>query len=200
MAFKINISKILDKSLRLQGLFLIAVIVLCSWLEFSGQISSFRYDRYLIETGQWYRLITANFVHLNEMHLLMNMLGVGLVVFFFSGHLKLQHWVSLIILSSVSVTLGLYLFNADVHRYVGMSGVLHGLFIAAAFAEMRRYPLSGWLLLIVLVLKLAWEQKYGAMPGSESMIKGNVVVDSHLYGAIAGLVFVIIPLVVKRIK
>lgn len=197
---KINISKILDKSLRLQGLFLIAVIVLCSWLEFSGQTSSFRYDRYFIEAGQWYRLITAHFVHLNEMHLLMNMLGVVLVIIFFSGHLRLQHWLGLILISAVFVSGGLYFFNADVHRYVGLSGVLHALFIAAAFAEIRRYPLSGWLLLIVLVLKLAWEQKYGAMPGSESMIKGNVVVDSHLYGAIAGLLFVMIPFIVKRIK
>jgi len=183
---KLNFTK---KWLLQHGLLWLLLILLCAIFQWSGFVTELRYDRQLIASGQWYRMISANFVHLNNSHLLMNALGVVLVMAFFSGHLKKMQWIGLIVISSLFVTIGLTLFNPEIHRYVGLSGVLHGLFIAGAMIEIKRFPLSGWLLLVVLVGKLAWEQLVGAMPGSESMINGRVVVDSHLYGAIAGAVF-----------
>jgi len=183
---KLNFTK---KWLLQHGLLWLLLILLCAIFQWSGFVTELRYDRQLIASGQWYRMISANFVHLNNSHLLMNALGVVLVMAFFSGHLKKMQWIGLIVISSLFVTIGLTLFNPEIHRYVGLSGVLHGLFIAGAMTEIKRFPLSGWLLLVVLVGKLAWEQLVGAMPGSESMINGRVVVDSHLYGAIAGAVF-----------
>ena len=183
---KLNFTK---KWLLQHGLLWLLLILLCAIFQWSGFVTELRYDRQLIASGQWYRMISANFVHLNNSHLLMNALGVVLVMAFFSGHLKKMQWIGLIVISSLFVTIGLTLFNPEIHRYVGLSGVLHGLFIAGAMTEIKRFPLSGWLLLMVLVGKLAWEQLVGAMPGSESMISGRVVLDSHLYGAIAGAVF-----------
>ena len=170
--------------LLLLGLMLLSVI-----LQWQGLVPEFRFDRHLIEAGQWFRLISANIVHLNTQHLLLNMLGLGLVLVFFSDHLKPLQWIALLLISSLAVTIGLYFFNPEIHRYVGLSGVLHGLFIVAAMVEIKRFPLSGWMLLVVLVVKLGWEQFNGAMPGSESMINGHVVVDSHLYGALSGLFY-----------
>ena len=165
---------------------LILVSVALQWL---GLVPEFRFDRSKIEAGQWFRLISANLVHLNAQHLLLNILGLGLVLVFFSDHLKTLQWLSLLLVSSLAVTGGVYGFNPEINRYVGLSGVLHGLFIVAAMVEIKRFPLSGWILLSVLVAKLAWEQLNGAMPGSESMINGHVVVDSHLYGALSGLCY-----------
>lgn len=164
----------------------------CFILQWSGWNHSLQFDRSLIADGQWYRLVTANFVHLNTMHLVMNLLGLGLVMMFFASHLKWFNWLLLIVLSSFAVTGGIYWLNPEIWRYVGLSGVLHALFISGAVIEIKRFPISGWLLLAVLILKLGWEQINGAMPGSESMINGRVVVDSHLYGAVAGLVFILI--------
>jgi len=190
--------KLLKKYLHRQYSLWLILILGCVVLQFSGLVSALRYDQQLLESGQWYRLITANYVHLNTAHLLMNMLGVVLVMVFFSSHIKPVQWIVLMLLSSLFVTLGLYLFNQEIHRYVGISGVLHGLFVVGAMVEIKRFPVSGWLLLAVLLAKLTWEQLSGAMPGSESMISGRVVVDSHLYGAIAGFTFFSLKALRKR--
>ena len=47
---------------------------------------------------------------------------------------------------------------------------------------------DAWILLMLVIIKLAYEQLWGPMPGSESTAGGKVVVDAHLYGAIFGFV------------
>ena len=64
---------------------------------------------------------------------------------------------------------------------------MHGLFIYGAIREIRFYPVSGYILLLLLSAKLFWEYMNGALPGSEQMTGGRVLVEAHLYGAIAGL-------------
>jgi len=93
-------------------------------------------------------------------------------------------------LSSLFVGGGLYWFNPELIWYVGLSGVLHGLFIAGGWQEYKHYGKSGALLLALIVAKLIWEQNMGAMPGSEAVSGGRVMVDAHLYGALSGGVFV----------
>ena len=44
----------------------------------------------------------------------------------------------------------------------------------------------------LLVGKLFWEFMNGPLPGSEEMTGGRVVVDAHLYGAMAGFVSVLL--------
>ena len=61
------------------------------------------------------------------------------------------------------------------------------LFIYGAIREIRFYPFSGYVLVLLLSAKLFWEYMNGALPGSEAMTGGRVVVEAHLYGAIAGL-------------
>jgi len=40
----------------------------------------------------------------------------------------------------------------------------------------------------MLLAKLAYEQLYGALPGSAATAGGPVIVDAHLYGSIAGII------------
>jgi rhomboid family GlyGly-CTERM serine protease len=166
---------------------LLVLFVACVVLQWSGLAQSLRYDRIAIHGGQWYRLLSANLLHLNAIHLWLNMAGLLLVAIFFSRYLSVLRWSVLLVLVAAGVTLGLYWFKPQLIYYVGLSGVLHGLFAAGSLAEIRRFPLSGWLLLLVLVAKLVWEQLYGAVPGSASLIHGRVEVDSHLYGFISGV-------------
>jgi len=86
------------------------------------------------------------------------------------------------------ISAGLWWGMPDIRFYVGLSGVLHGLFLYGALREIRFYPTSGYVLLAVLIAKLVWEFFNGALPGSEDMAGGRVLTEAHLLGAIGGVV------------
>ena len=146
-----------------------------------------RYDRQAVAAGQWWRLITGNLAHLGWSHLFMNLAGLGLIWAVFHHHLSRTMWTAVWLVSALAVSGGLYFFNESLRWYVGLSGVLHGLLLAGIVASiMRGYRLE-WALLIFVAGKLLWEQWRGALPGSEHLAGGPVVVDAHLYGAFGGL-------------
>ncbi|MBX2878815.1 MAG: rhombosortase [Granulosicoccus sp.] len=166
----------------------------CIVLQYMGLSDLLRFERSLIDSGHWWLLLSGNFVHLGPNHLWMNLAGLALIVALVWNHFTASQWLVVILLSSVCVGVGLWLFNPEVIGYVGFSGTLHGLILAGTLADLRVYPKSAAVLLLLVVGKLFWEQYFGALPGSESVAGGRVVVDSHLYGAIAGAVFGLILL------
>ncbi len=179
----------------------IVLIFLCFLIQFFSLSSVFRFDRELIEQGEIWRLISGHLTHLNWTHLLLNMLGVVIVVVFFSSYRSSLYWFVAMVFIGFFSSLGL-LIDQQLEYYVGFSSVLHGLFIIGGRLEMSRYKLSGSVLLAVLVAKILWEQLVGAMPGSESMIEGRVALNSHLYGAMAGALYLFLTshFVASRLK
>lgn len=175
----------------------IGIVGLCLLLQIGGFDETLRFDREAIVAGQFWLLLTGNFVHLGTNHLLMNMAGFALVVALVWIRFNWIEWVLITLFSSLVVSAGLYLLDQEVFWYVGFSGTLHGLVIAGSLADLRYYPKSAGLLLVLIVGKLAWEQVAGALPGSESMAGGNVVVNAHLYGAIGGAVLSAVLLAIR---
>jgi len=163
-----------------------ALVLLCITLQYMGLSDTLDYQRSLIANGHWWLLLSGNFVHLGPNHLWMNLAGLLLVMMLVWQHFNTLEWLTLILACSVGVGLGLWFFNPEVESYVGFSGTLHGLIIAGTLADLRTFPKSAGLLLVLVAGKLAWEQFAGALPGSESVAGGRVLVDAHLYGAIGG--------------
>ncbi len=178
----------------------IAIVALCVGLHTAGFDQALRFDRDAIASGDLWLLLTANFVHLGTSHLLMNMAGFVLVVALVWSRFTSVEWVLITVFSSLVVGIGLYLLDKNIFWYVGFSGTLHGLVIAGSLADLRHYPKSAALLLILIIGKLVWEQFLGALPGSESAAGGSVVVNAHLYGAIGGAVIGVFLLLLKRNK
>lgn len=165
---------------------------LCLFVQAVQLDTYFRFDRLLIEQ-QWqlWRLLTGHITHLNWNHFFMNMAALLMVVMFFSSYQTNRYWLIGLVFMALFCSVGLLLDN-QLSRYVGLSGVLHGLFILGGRWEFKRYKTSGAVLLVLIVGKLIWEQFNGALPGSESMTGGSVAVNAHLYGAIAGGVYLLI--------
>jgi len=168
----------------------LVLIGLCFTIQLFQLEAYFRFDRQLIEQWQLWRIITGHITHLNWSHLLLNMAGLSMVAVFFGQYQANRYWLSALLVIALLCSAGL-LLDMQLDRYVGLSGVLHGLFIIGAYWEFKRYKASGAVLLLLIVGKLLWEQAYGALPGSESMTGGRVAVNAHLYGAIAGGLFLL---------
>lgn len=147
-----------------------------------------RYERPAILSGEVWRVLTAHLVHMGWPHLLVNLGGLVLIWLIFGRMLGTAQWLAVFACSALGVSLGLLLFHPELRWYVGMSGVLHGMFVAGALAGIFSGYRAEWLLLGALALKLAWEQVQGALPGTEDFVGGLVIVDAHLYGALSGLV------------
>jgi len=161
-------------------------------------VDSWRFSRELVEQGEVWRLFTGHIVHLNWSHWALNMAGLSIVAFFFSSHASLKQWLSVIIVSACVINAGLWFWLPGVRSYVGLSGVLHGLFLYGALREIRFYPASGYVLTTVLIAKLIWEFFNGALPGSEQMTGGRVLTEAHLLGAIGGIVVWLVEFLKQR--
>jgi len=178
--------------------FWLILISLCVLVQLRNLSESVRFDRELIYQGLLWFLVSGNLAHLNWNHLWLNMAGLILVALFFDRYMSIVAWIVLSLWSGFIVCLALLYFNPQIFWYMGMSGVLHGLFVAGAWYEFCRYRASGLVLLVLITLKLWWAQWSGALPGSEAVTGGHVVVDAHLYGAIAGVVFLLAHTYFKR--
>lgn len=145
-----------------------------------------RYDRSAILAGEWWRGITAHMVHLGWSHLLLNIAGIGLVFSLFRDSLSLRIWLIGVVGCAFAVTAGLLLFSPKIDWYVGMSGMLHGLFAMGLLAggkDRRRLAYIGG---IGLTGKLLLEFVNAPMPSTAHILDHPVVTESHLYGALGG--------------
>ncbi len=168
--------------------------------QLAGWMERLRFDRELLEQGDLLLLFSSQLVHLNWPHWALNMAGLGMIALLFGRYATSYYWGWVTVVSALAVGLGLWTLNPELRWYVGLSGALHGLMMAGILLEMRVNRFAGGFLLLLIVAKLVWEQLGGAMPGSERLIEGRVVVDSHLYGAIGGALAAGIHLLVARRK
>jgi rhomboid family GlyGly-CTERM serine protease len=130
--------------------------------------------------------LTGHLVHLGWGHLWLNLIALLLIASLFDSLLSWQEWLVATIVAAVGIDVGLYLWDAQVVWYVGLSGVLHAIVAVGAVKLLSQRAAFGAVLLLGLVIKLVWEQLSGAMPFSESASGGPVVVAAHLYGAASG--------------
>jgi rhomboid family GlyGly-CTERM serine protease len=166
------------------------VIAIALVLELGGDPvrEALRYERSCLAAGEIWRAVTGHFVHLGPTHFMLNAFGVVLVAVLVFRVFPLRRWGVITIVVTGAITLGLWLFNPEIEWYVGLSGVLHGWFAAGIVGLIRDGSADGWPLAVVLIGKLFIEQWYGTLPGSSELTGGPVVVDAHLYGALAGAV------------
>lgn len=172
----------------------LALAIIVTLIAIIGSEASqwLRYDRDAILGGELWRAITGHLAHLSWSHLAMNLAGLGLIWVIFGTHLTTKRWLILLVFGALGTTTLLLIYNPTLRWYVGLSGVLHTLFIAGVLVDLKHGRWDSRLLLALIIAKLAYEQIWGPMPGSEESAGGNVIVDAHLYGAICGLAMFII--------
>jgi len=182
------------KSLNCDRGYGVALLCVCALLavpELIGEPARrvLSFDRGAIGAGQWWRLLSAHFVHVDLEHAVLNSLGLVLMWALFARDYSPWRWAAIYCGSAIAVSLGLWFFNPELQWYVGASGALHGVMTAGTIAHLRRRDLDGWILALFIVGKIAYEQSAGALPLAGTV---NTIVDAHLYGAIGGVVLALL--------
>lgn len=151
-----------------------------------------RYARPAIADGELWRLITGHLVHLGWSHLMMNALALLAIWVLVGRYLTGGQWIAMTALCMAGIDLGFWYRDTQLMWYVGLSGVLHGLLAAGLVAGWQARRGEVLVLASLLVAKLLYEQILGAVPGSAATAGGDVVVNSHLYGALAGFAAILL--------
>jgi rhomboid family GlyGly-CTERM serine protease len=149
-----------------------------------------RYERAGLAQFQWWRLIGAHLVHLGWQHTLLNCAGLALLWALFAREFSPRRWLWITLAGAGAIDAGLWFLRPEVDWYVGASGVLHALWGAGAFGAYRRGDGLGATLLLLLIIKLVYEQQSGA-----SLLEHDLplVPAAHLLGALGGLAAAALP-------
>lgn len=176
----------------------IAFISLLAFI-FDQQIAThFIYLKSAINQGEIWRLITGHFLHTNGYHLLLNCIGLLLLYLVHGQYYQAKSYLSLLLFCSFITSAGIWWYT-DINSYVGLSGVLHGIFVWGALKDIEHKEKTGYALLIGIWCKVLYEQTFGADSNISELINAEVAIDAHLWGAIAGsLYFLIEKHLIKR--
>lgn len=167
-----------------------AVLIFSSGLiELFGDAgrSFLQFDRAAISVAELWRLISGHFVHLGPNHFLLNAFGLVLVWLLVGMHFTLRQWLIVIVVSIAGIDAGLWFFDPQLTWYVGMSGFLHGMLAAGIVKGFQAVPREATVVGVAVLMKIVFEQLIGPLPGSEQSAGGDVVVNAHLYGVLAGV-------------
>lgn len=152
------------------------------------------FDRSAIHAGEFWRLLSGHFNHHNAAHYVMNMAGLVALSWVFADLLTPAALLRLVVLLVISISLGMWLDN-NLQRYVGFSGVLHGLLVYVLVLGLRGNPVLHGLALAIVGWRLFLEQQpdYDRLYLAPLM-DAPVYVNAHLWGAISGLAAALIVL------
>jgi rhomboid family GlyGly-CTERM serine protease len=123
-------------------------------------------------------------------HLFLNEMGLLVLVLLCPEPLDWRVWLRRLVLVGLGMSAGLYFFVPDTAWYVGMSGVIHGLFVLGLGRQVvTQRDLIAAGCLAYLVGKIGWEMVAGVPVSDETAIGGKVLVESHLYGSLSALIY-----------
>jgi rhomboid family GlyGly-CTERM serine protease len=174
------------------GAALLAIVLLLLALSAVGDWGRERlqYERGALAHYQWWRLISAHLVHWGWQHALLNCAGLTMLWMLFAREFAPRRWLWIALVTTAAIDAGLWFLRPSIDWYLGASGVLHGGWAAGACAMYRRGDGMGATLLLLLIVKLAYEQQSGA-----SLFEGDLplVPAAHLFGALGGLLAALLP-------
>lgn len=178
------------------------ILALCAIVAFFFEPLSgewLAYDRFAIQGLETWRLLSGNIVHTNGYHLLLNLSGLTLLWALHGEHYRIGRFLKVFVWCSLGTSAGLYLFSEDLIWYAGLSGALHGIFVWGALMDIMNKMRSGWILLGGVALKVVYEQISGSSAQVAALIDAKVAIDSHLFGAVSGLIiFTLMWLTAKK--
>jgi rhomboid family GlyGly-CTERM serine protease len=171
---------------------LVGMLLLQPW------VNQLAYLRSVLWQEPW-RLWTAHWVHVGWVHLALNAAAILLLPYVIAPLKRWQFWSGLWVLSG-SLSAALYWCDPVLSAYVGLSGVLHGLYVMAAVLALCDRHERGFaiLILVVIVLKL-WLESWIGQGGTAQLIGAPVVFAAHELGVLLASVWILLFITIKKV-
>ncbi len=138
-------------------------------------------------SGFW-KLIFSHFTHSNWPHLFINITNLVIL------RLAIKEWaidrsiIIFVVYSALVISIGLHIINS-LTSYVGFSGIFYSLLIYILLTYRKHSPKLYSFAIIIVALKIAHEQWYGASSVLSQLIETNIAIDAHALGVFAGFSF-----------
>ncbi|MBT3428019.1 MAG: rhombosortase [Gammaproteobacteria bacterium] len=171
--------------------FVVVLLVLGFFHETINALLEYNYLG--ITQGQIWRLLSGHFVHLNVLHAALNSAGLVLCIAIFGSPRNLAYSCIYLIIMALFISSGLFIFSPNVAYYLGFSGLLHAVTIHYLVLGYNKNRFFYGLALVGMATKLALEQStLFDVFYLQTLIGDQVINESHLYGAIGALLWVIL--------
>lgn len=143
-----------------------------------------RLERDAVAAGQWYRLLSAHFVHANLLHAAVNAVATAVLFGLFQRAIGIGSFLLASPLCALAISV-LLLACTPLDWYVGFSGVLHGLFAYAVLLD-RRLPVWLRLALLAGLAAKVLNELFGTGPETAAWLGVAVISEAHAYGVLSG--------------
>jgi len=163
------------------------IVIIFSSLALFIDTELLHYQRDLIINGELWRGLSSHFLHTNLNHYLLNISAVILLWMLHGQFYTHINYLVIFIVCAVTTTFGVYTFSPEITQYVGLSGVLHGVFVWGAIKDIQHKEKTGYFLLAAVLVKVIYEQFAGPSEDISTLISATVAIDAHLWGMIGGL-------------
>ncbi|SCL15480.1 rhomboid family intramembrane serine protease [Micromonospora inyonensis] len=141
-----------------------------------------------VAEGEWYRLLTAMFLHYGVVHLLLNMWALWVLGRSLEAALGPLRFLALYLIAGLGGNVAAYFFSAPNAATAGASTAVFGLF-AALFVIMRRLGRDTSAVVPILVVNLVFTF---AVPG--------ISIAGHLGGLVAGALMALVLAYAPRMR
>ena len=146
------------------------------------------YQRTYFLSKLYWQWLTPSLVHANWNHWLLNIVNFyGILIVFFQAW-SFKKVLFLFSISSLFITLSLYICLPNLNSYVGMSGVLYTLIVYGGLYTFSKQKIVSGLILLYVLLKLWIPDIINNSIGINTMLNGlHILTEAHFYGAVVGV-------------
>lgn len=177
------------RDLRVPGLTafisLLVVIIFCMGsTSFDALVLN---EEYIFALGQYWRIVTGNFVHLNLEHIFWDLIAF-IILGTFVEKISKRKLIELMSLSSIAIGAAVVSFDAQFNTYCGLSGIACSL---AAYALLKNYRLKKNNVFLIAFIILTFKTTYELIFARSifTSLESNFVVLSHLAGLLTGTIY-----------
>lgn len=147
-------------------------------------------SRNAVEQGEYYRLLSGHFTHLNSTHLAINLAGLALITWIHRATVWSRQGLIDSMLLALWISTLILMCNPEIQRYGGLSGILHGLFLLAVWQSRDYHPVIKGLLIAGVIAKVLAEQ-YG-INLTQLNVGGRIAITAHLYGVLGAALLILL--------